>query len=483
MKSEDYRNKKVIEAETMSKSDKKKVKRSLTEAEIEDILSFVKPSKSIPRKTAESVVEITKNNFRPQLQAVEIYPELIPQLAAEMSQIYGRSIIQAGENVGVLMAQSIGEKQTQSKLNTFHKAGSTAKTSGADRFSELLTVTKNQKNTSCFAYFRDHNGTIAELREAIGHSIVGLTLSTISTEIIVSCNKEDEPWYPAFKVLHDSDFAVYNDCITFKLDMDMLYEYKLTMQEIAERITDEYADIACVFSPSNIGQLDIFVDMVNIKLPENRVGFIDSHNAHEIYLDEVVKPHIDSMTVCGIEGITDLFYVEDEKTGTWMVETEGSNLEELLIHPLVDIERTHSNNIWEMYHIFGIEAVRKYLISEYADSMSSCNAKLLAERMTYDGNISSISRYTMRNDRSGPIGKASFEETMDNFCKAARHGEIESTSGVSASIICGKRAKMGTGLCDLVVDVEMLRSQQKEPQQVPNEVLEYGYEEDDYVEV
>ena len=54
------------------------------------------------------------------------------------------------------------------------------------------------------------------------------------------------------------------------------------------------------------------------------------------------------------------------------------------------------------------------------------------------------------------MGKASFEETMDNFLRAGAYGQKEATKGVSASIICGKRANIGTGVCELMMDVKAL---------------------------
>ena len=62
----------------------------------------------------------------------------------------------------------------------------------------------------------------------------------------------------------------------------------------------------------------------------------------------------------------------------------------------------------------------------------------------------------MRNEECGPMGKASFEETMDNFLKAGLYGEQEETKGVSASIICGKIAHIGSGVCELIMDIKAL---------------------------
>ena len=54
------------------------------------------------------------------------------------------------------------------------------------------------------------------------------------------------------------------------------------------------------------------------------------------------------------------------------------------------------------------------------------------------------------------MSKASFEESVDIYLNSALSGESDKLKGVSASIICGKRASMGTGMMELKVDVNSL---------------------------
>ena len=118
-----------------------------------------------------------------------------------------------------------------------------------------------------------------------------------------------------------------------------------------------------------------------------------------------------------------------------------------------------TNDMWEIYGTLGIEATRQYLIEELASIMAGinpCHSKLLVDKMTYSGIITSISRYAQRGETNGPLSKASFEETSDNLMNAALFGERECTDGVSASIICGKLGKFGTGVCELRIDVSKL---------------------------
>jgi len=344
-------------------------------------------------------------------------------------------------------------------VDTFHKAGQSEKgiTAGVPRFQELLNATKAPKLVSCRVFFKEGTESIKSLRKTIGHSIVGLTFKDIATSMKVVLNKEEELWYEPFKVLYDDNFTKYSNCISVKLNMKLLFEYKLTMQHIANVISSEYDDISCVFSPPSIGQFDIFVDTSVINLPEDRLLFIDTENAPLIYLEETVQYAIEKMFICGIPGITNIYYIQEGDE--WMVDTDGSNFKKLLAHPSVDMTRVVSNNVWDIYETLGIEAAREFLIEEYMtimEGISVCHTKLLVERMTYSGSISSISRYTMRKDEAGPMGKASFEESVDNFLKAAAYGDVEPTNGVSASIICGKRATIGTGMMDLRIDIGRL---------------------------
>jgi DNA-directed RNA polymerase beta' subunit len=82
--------------------------------------------------------------------------------------------------------------------------------------------------------------------------------------------------------------------------------------------------------------------------------------------------------------------------------------------------------------------------------------------MLHGGSIASITRYTLKKDECGPMGKASFEESLDNFLNAGASGTIEPTEGVSSAIICGKRANIGTGMIELKADFNKLLQMRKE---------------------
>lgn len=433
-------------------------KRLLTNDEINDILSIVKIQEGIPVETAEFIVNNFRTKIKKQLENQEIYPSMICELKNEIEKQYYTSKIQAGESVGVISAQSLGEKGTQNTLNTFHFTGQDQKivTAGVPRFEELLNATKEPKTKNCVVYLKKKYDTIQEIRDLIGHNIVELSLEKLSISFSIDIDKKYEKWYEPFKILYNDNFTKYRDCLSIRINTDMLYEYKLTLEDIANKLEKEYEDISCVFSSDNIGILDIFIDTNKIKLPEDRILFINSDNCRYIFIEEVVQPMLYRDILFGMQGIRGIYYVNILDR----FETDGTNFRELLSLPFVDGNKTISNHIWDIYSVLGIEATRQFFIEEFMNVMggvNKCHIDILVDKMTYTGGISSISRYTMRTEESGPLSRSTFEESIDVILKAGFYGQEETTNGISASIICGKRGLIGTGICELRMDLNKIR--------------------------
>ena len=97
------------------------MKRVLTDTEIDYILDFLKPNKSIPIDSALSIITNQKLRLINQLKNIQIYPELIDDLKKQIEKNYRDSLITPGESVGIIAAQAIGERNTQNTLNTFTK--------------------------------------------------------------------------------------------------------------------------------------------------------------------------------------------------------------------------------------------------------------------------------------------------------------------------------------------------------------------------
>lgn len=437
------------------------VKRNLTSEEISYILDFIKPNKAIPEDVALSIVKKNYTRFEEQLKKAFIYPEMIPKLKETLYHQYHATTCAAGESVGVITAQSIGERQTQNTLNTFHNTGLVVKTvvTGVPRFSELMNATRDPKAPSCTVYFNENNDNIADLKKMVNHTIKEIKLGDLISKYECGKNLPEQEWYEDYSIIYNDDYKKYEWSINLQLDLETLFDYRIPLNKIAKKISNEYADLVCIFSPDHLGMLSIFVDMSEITDEEGLYENVD--DVYAAHIEEIALQSVKNVQLFGINGIKNIFY--QKVKSEWIIDTEGSNLKEILAHPKVDKIRTMSNNMWEIYETLGIEATRNFLISEFSSVVSSdgtfvndSHIMLLVDMMTFSGSIISISRYGMKKENCGPMAKASFEESLDNFLKAGAFGEKETTNGVSASIMLGKLAKFGTGICDVLIDVDKL---------------------------
>ena len=90
------------------------MKRKLTSDEIQDMTSTIRVYNTLPKELNDSSIDRIKEHLVNKLSKIEIYPEMIDKLKDNIRKEYHKSIVSAGESVGVIVGQSLGEKQTQS---------------------------------------------------------------------------------------------------------------------------------------------------------------------------------------------------------------------------------------------------------------------------------------------------------------------------------------------------------------------------------
>jgi hypothetical protein len=143
-----------------------------------------------------------------------------------------------------------------------------------------------------------------------------------------------------------------------------------------------------------------------------------------------------------------------------IADTVGSNLKELLALPNVDKTRTVCNNLHAIRDALGIEAAYAYgvkLLSQintnsgsYVHPIHVMNIiEFICSRgRCYGPNFTGISRQP-----GGHLSLASLEKAGKVFTSAALPGKKEFAGNVSAAIVMGVRAPVGTGVCDVAQDI------------------------------
>src|SRR3989344_3534699 len=99
---------------------------------------------------------------------------------------------------------------------------------------------------------------------------------------------------------------------------------------------------------------------VQVRMNKNEIVIKGKENdLHEVYL---LKQKAKNVFIKGVKGISYVLPVKRE--GEFIILTSGSNLKEILKVKEVDTRRTVTNDIHEVYSVFGIEAARQSIINE-----------------------------------------------------------------------------------------------------------------------
>uniref|UniRef100_A0A3P8RTB4 DNA-directed RNA polymerase subunit n=1 Tax=Amphiprion percula TaxID=161767 RepID=A0A3P8RTB4_AMPPE len=149
---------------------------------------------------------------------------------------------------------------------------------------------------------------------------------------------------------------------------------------------------------------------------------------------------------------------------------EGDNLRAVMATHGVNGSRTTSNNTYEVERTLGIEAARSTIINEiqytmvnHGMSIDRRHVMLLADLMSYKGEILGITRFGLAKMKESVLMLASFEKTADHLFDAAYFGQKDSVCGVSECIIMGIPMNIGTGLFKLLHKADKDPSPVKRP--------------------
>ena len=427
-------------------------------------------------------------------------------LLETIALMYKRAIVAPGEMVGMIAAQSIGEPTTQMTLNTFHFAGVASKsnvTRGVPRIEEILSLSAEPKNPSLTVYLKQEDEKDREKAQGIMYMLEHTKLKEMvgSVEIcfdpddmntLINQDESTMQQYRAFETMVDEcmEATVSEDTnerskwiIRMEMNPEVMLEKNITMDDVNFVLKNSYGDdISCVYSDYNSDKLVFRIRMNNIlkqgtgkgAAKKAKVNPLDQSD--QIYLLKNFQEQLlQNIVIRGIKNINKVILrkIKDnvvetmgsyKKQDIWVLDTVGTNILDVLALDYIDSRRTFSNNIIEVYNVFGIEAARQTIYNELAEVIEFDGTYInfhhlcmLCDRMTFTNKLISIFRHGINNDNIGPIAKASFEETPEMFLKAARHAELDTMRGVSANVMCGQEGLYGTNSFQVVLDLEEMR--------------------------
>jgi len=345
----------------------------------------------------------------------------VEAIIEETVKEYRKALIEPGEAIGTVAAQSIGEPSTQMTLNTFHYAGVAEinVTLGLPRIIEIVDARKNPSTPIMTVYLDEKHRHSREKALEVARRIEGTTLENLAREMTMD--------------ILNYEFIV-------EIDPERLQKSGLDMEKIQRKLE------------SSFKSAEFETEGYTLIMRPKKVGKLSDLRR----LSEKVKKH-------RLKGLSGVGKTIIRKEGDeYVIYTEGSNFKQVLKVPGVDPTRTRTNNIWEIADVLGIEAARNAIIEEIVNTMREQGLEvdvrhimLVADMMTLDGVILPIGRHGIVGEKASVLARAAFEITTQHLFEAAERGEVDPLNGVVENVLIGQPVPVGTGVVRLAMNLPL----------------------------
>ncbi|KAK5168211.1 DNA-directed RNA polymerase III subunit C1 (rpo31) [Saxophila tyrrhenica] len=371
---------------------------------------------------------------------------------------FEKSKVEAGHAVGAVGAQSIGEPGTQMTLKTFHFAGVAGMsiTQGVPRIKEIINASKTISTPVITCKLES---PYEEIAARFAKAIIQKSFLKDIVAFIEDCW-----WREGY-------------CVNMRVDWQQVERLglRLTLEDVADAIerAKVLRGMGVVVRRTGTSHVRVALDAGAFgdfededigprrrgqrkKTPKKSTGAEDPAATFEKV--QVLKRRLPQVVVGGYPDAQRAVLQKGDKVrlpdGSSRVPlsvlVEGYGLAACMTTPGVDGTRTSTNSVMETRAVLGIEAARTTIISEISSVMSGMDIdprhmQLLADVMTYRGDVLGITRFGLAKMRDSVLQLASFEKTPDHLFEAAIGGRKDNIEGVSESIIMGQGVRLGTG--------------------------------------
>jgi DNA-directed RNA polymerase subunit A" len=382
----------------------------VTQEELNNVL--VQLAGILPRR----IIDELRNKLANKPLNREQFVELIKILVNE----YYKMLVDPGEAIGIVTAQSVGEPSTQMILRSFHFAGlrEFSMALGLPRMIELVDARRKPSVPMMTIYLDEEHRNDPNKAQEVAYRVQLTTIENVARSV---------------------EIDYINSQITIEIDEDELRQRGLSMDDVrkvVERIKGKGAQVEF----------------------EGNVIRITLENADIIKLRRV-RDKIMQTRLAGIKNVKKTLV--RYKDGEWIIETEGTNLEAVLTLDGVDYRRTISNDIHEVAEVLGIEAARTVIMRELKKVLDQQgldtdirHLMLISDVMTWTGRVRQVGRHGVVGEKESPLARAAFEVTVKNLVEASIRGENEQFRGVVESVLAGKYIPIGTGIVQLLMEFE-----------------------------
>ncbi|KAI0473232.1 DNA-directed RNA polymerase III subunit RPC1 [Xylariaceae sp. FL0804] len=387
--------------------------------------------------------EHEKSNRLASERVAKVSEKTLKQFVGLCLEKHKKATVEPGHAVGAIGAQSIGEPGTQMTLKTFHFAGVAGMsiTQGVPRIKEIINASKTISTPVITCPLENDENLEAA-------KIVRARIEKTYIEDVLRFM--DDEWQPnrAFMTLHINTETLEGMHLGITLeDIKNAIIKQKKLKILAGDITTFPQDASIEISvrhPDSDGK----------RAPRSKAALAEAMSDLTVRMSHL-KRVLPSVPVSGYPEATRAIVQKDDKSDKHTILVEGYGLRQCMNTEGVIGTKTISNNVLECRDVLGIEAARTTIAKEISAVMNDMgidprHMQLLADVMTYKGDIYGITRFGLAKMRDSTLQLASFEKTADHLFDAAAGMKADPIEGVSEKIIMGETMSIGTGAFKVV---------------------------------
>lgn len=401
-------------------------------------------------------------------------PETLTRILTAVSDKVRRGLVCAGLMAGVLAAQSLSEPLSQYMLDATHGSigGGTKKDS--------IKTYENLGNAKPDSMFSNATMSIYPLA-AQDEVAVRKLASRLEETRVVQFTTVVKTMVSGVDVLTLPEVAAYLKAnpsmrprrkashLYFYLEFSplIMFDKSVSMSTVCEALQNHFGDLVLLV-PSAQTATTPALRVVPLFAEYNKQDLSDSY--------DVLRDDIMGLTAKGVAGLTHVRVkklVRNEFTSEglkplqgWFIETSGVNVEGVVVYPEIDHSLTLCNIPDTNYRTHGLAACRASNITEIKQILALRQGdvhwhhfSIYADALTCTGYQTGITpKGTKAREPGNILLHAAFKSPATSFVAAANNHVFNQIRGLSAAMAAGTIPRIGTEVCDVVVNIPFVKS-------------------------
>ena len=444
--------------------------------------------------------------------------KFVSKILDGISALVTIALIDPGQAVGIIAAQSFSEPFTQDMLDSYKLSAITGGNATRIKMSKCREVMSaydvdRLSNPMMTIILEPEYARSLERAQEIAQRIEMLKFSQLVCSSQIFYERYGNPVHPLYA--HEKDifaqFASNNPlmpppgdlvpwCMRFEIDTGALVQKNISMQTIITCLRDRYNDLYVIYTTERMARpvirvyvrasgLSRFVvrsnesetHTVRRKTGRAHDDSVKIHNVYNTILDTIVRgvkgirlTHVEKIIRTKIDTRAESAGAVVDDIDQYGIRTNGTNMMRVACIPGVRINMLQTDAVQELASVLGIEAARYRIITEMRGLVDKCNIRhymIYADEMTRTGRVTSIERagliFREVNNVALRAGQAA---PVQVFTEAAINTRRDVLSGVSGPLMFGTVPRVGTLYNSFIVDPEVIKKYKKTAKQALDDI-------------